>query len=71
MKTITIRDSTYMVLKQLKEPDMSFSDAIDHLLETHRDGLRRRFGALSKNTALDEIEKITEETRRSASFRTL
>jgi predicted CopG family antitoxin len=71
MKTITIRDSTYKALKQLKEPGMSFSDAIDHLLETRGDELRRRFGALSRSTALDEIEETAEETRRSATFRTL
>lgn len=71
MKTITIRDSTYKVLKQLKEPDMSFSDAIDHLLESRREGLLRRFGALSRSIALDTIEETAEETRRSATFRTL
>lgn len=71
MKTITIRDSTYKVLKQLKEPDMSFSDAIDHLLESRREGLRRRFGALSRSIALDTIEETAEETRRSAISRTL
>ncbi len=69
MKTITIRDSTYENLRRMKEPDMSFSDAIDHLLRSRSVGLERRFGALASSTVLDEIEAFTEETRRTARFR--
>ncbi|MDN7025690.1 antitoxin [Methanoculleus sp. FWC-SCC1] len=69
MKTITIRDSTYENLRRMKEPDMSFSDAIDLLLRSRSVGLERRFGALAGSTALDEIEAFTEATRRTARFR--
>jgi len=69
MKTITIRDSTYENLQRLKEPGMSFSDAIDLLLQSRSEGLKQRFGALAGSTVLDEIEAFTTAARSTARFR--
>ncbi|MDN7025699.1 antitoxin [Methanoculleus sp. FWC-SCC1] len=63
MKTITIRESTYENLRRMKEPDMSFSDAVDLLLRSRSAGLERRFGALAGSTALDEIEVFVSRTK--------
>lgn len=69
MKTITIRDSTYKDLKRIKEPDMSFSDAIDLLLESRSAAPDRFFGALAESSVLDEISEYTIESRRNTRSR--
>lgn len=69
MRSISISDSTYDDLKKLKKPDMSFSDAIDILLEKQKTGTDRFFGVLAGSPVLDEIQKLTEENRHNTKFR--
>ena len=69
MKTITIRDSTYTDLKRIKEHNMSFSDAIDLLLESRSSAPDKFFWALAGSSVLDEIAEYTVESRRNARSR--
>ncbi|MGC9436186.1 MAG: antitoxin VapB family protein [Methanomicrobiales archaeon] len=69
MKTITIREDTYHMLRQMKDEHDSFSDVIDRLL-AHKTGDIGKFaGALNHAQILDTLKAEIREIRDSAKER--
>lgn len=62
-KTISIRDDTYDLLKNVKREGESFSDTIDRLLEKEKRDLSVYFGALENDGILEGLEEDFRKTR--------
>lgn len=60
-KTIGIRKEVYERLASEKQPDESFSDTVERLVEEAQSDWRRSFGKLEKEG--DTLESIVEEQR--------
>lgn len=61
VKTITIMDDAYEILKKQKEGEESFSEVIRRLNKEQKTDLKRWFGAL-KNIDQERFRKIREQT---------
>jgi predicted CopG family antitoxin len=59
MKTITLREDTYIHLLSLKEKDDSFSDVIDRILAERSHDIRPLAGGLADSPALEDLKSIT------------
>lgn len=69
-KTISIRDETYIQLKNAKLEGESFSDVIDRLLERKKRNLSAYFGALKDRELLDGLEQDSRKIRELSRLRT-
>ncbi|GAB6283803.1 MAG: antitoxin VapB family protein [Methanoregula sp.] len=68
MKTITIREDTYLALKRFKDNNDSFSDVIDRLVLKKGD-IREYAGALRDSPFIDELGTISRDMRSSGRAR--
>jgi predicted CopG family antitoxin len=59
-KTISIRDDTYDLLKNVKREGENFSDTIDRLLKKEKRDISVYFGALEND---DLLEGLAEDSR--------
>lgn len=69
MKTITLREETYLHLLSLKEKDDSFSDVIDRILSERSHDIRPLAGGLAGSPILEDLRNITGSIRRSGRSR--
>lgn len=65
MKTITVRESTYLNLLSLKENDDSFSDVIDRILSERMRDIRPFAGGLADSPHIEELKTLTGSIRQS------
>jgi predicted CopG family antitoxin len=65
MKTITVRESTYLNLLSLKENDDSFSDVIDRILSERSHDIRPFAGGLADSPYIGELKTLTGLIRQS------
>lgn len=63
MKTITVRESTYLNLLSLKEKDDSFSDVIDRILSERSHDIRPFAGGLADSPYIRELKTLTGSIR--------
>jgi len=70
VKTISIRNDIYKMLKNAKGEDESFSDVIERLLKREKIDLAAYFGALKDEDLLDELEEDSKRIRELSRFRT-
>lgn len=69
MKTITVRESTYLNLLSLKENDDSFSDVIDRILSERSHDIRPFAGGLADSPYIEELKTLTGSIRQSGRSR--
>lgn len=69
VKTISIRDDTYDLLKNAKREGESFSDVIDRLLVKEKGDLSVYFGALKDEVLLEGLEEDSRKIRELSRFR--
>ncbi len=69
IKTISIRDDVYELLKESMRENEDFSDVIGRLLKKEKPNLSIFFGALKNSELLDEIEEDSKKIRASARSR--
>ena len=69
MKTITLREDTYVHLLSLKEKDDSFSDVIDRLLAERSHDIKPLAGKLADSPVLEDLKLITGSIRQSGRSR--
>ena len=70
VKTISLRNDIYKMLKNAKQEDESFSDVIERLLKREKKDLTDYFGALKDEDLLDELEVDARRIRELSRFRT-
>ena len=63
MKTISIRDDVYDLVKNLKREDESFSDVIGKLVKERKTKISEYFGVLKESKVLDDIEDDCRKIR--------
>jgi predicted CopG family antitoxin len=68
-KTLSIRDETYVQLKDAKLEGESFSDVIDRLLKKKKGNLSVYFGALKDEELLEGLEEDSRKIRKLSRFR--
>ncbi|MDY9927781.1 antitoxin VapB family protein [Methanosarcina sp.] len=68
-KTISIRDNTYDLLKNVKREGESFSDTIDRLLKKEKKNLSDYFGALEDEELLEGLEEDSRKIRKLSRLR--
>lgn len=68
-KTISIRDDTYDLLKNIKREGESFSDVIDRLLKKEKGNLSDYFGALEEDEILKGLEEDSRRIRELSRLR--
>jgi predicted CopG family antitoxin len=69
MKTITLREDTYLHLLSIKEKDDSFSDVIDRILAERSRGIRPLAGGLGDSRLLEDLKSLTTSIRQSGRSR--
>jgi predicted CopG family antitoxin len=70
MKTISVRDTVYEVLKSLKEKDEELSDVVERLVTTSKGAdLSDFFGILKESEVLNGLAEDTMRIRESTKFR--
>jgi len=64
-KMISIREDIYNALKRLKGPSESFSEVIEHLINSQKKDPLKHFGILSdlSEDVLDDFENAINEAR--------
>lgn len=65
MKTITLRENTYLHLLSLKEKNDSFSDVIDRILSQRSRDIRPYAGGLAKSSHINDLKSVTSAIRQS------
>ena len=66
VKTITITEEAYNILKRMKYNDKSFSEVIVEFADRHKGNAVRLFGILGDSAnELDELQKKIKERRKS------
>ncbi|HLD12758.1 MAG TPA: antitoxin VapB family protein [Candidatus Nanoarchaeia archaeon] len=66
VKTITIMDDAYELLKGKKEQDESFSDTIRRLCQKSAFDIKKMVGILPQERSLEELQRIIKESRKQA-----
>lgn len=69
MKTITLREDTYLHLLSLKENNDSFSDVIDRILAERSRDIKPFAGGLADSPVLQDLKNITRSIRQSGKSR--
>ena len=69
MKTVKLREDTYIHLLSLKKKDDSFSDVIDRILAERSHDIRPLAGGLVDSTVLEDLKTITCSIRQSGRSR--
>ncbi|WP_410509554.1 antitoxin VapB family protein [Methanosarcina hadiensis] len=68
-KTISIRDDTYDLLKNVKREGESFSDVIDRLIKKEKRDLSAYFGSLDNEALLEGLEEDSRKIREFSRLR--
>ena len=69
VKTISVNDEVYKILKKVKKDDESFSELIGRLVSARCVSLKDYFGVLGKSQNLDGIDAHSRALRASAKVR--
>jgi predicted CopG family antitoxin len=64
VKTISIRDDVYKMLKDAKHEEESFSDVIERLLRKEKVDLTKYFGALKESSILYGQEEDSKRVKK-------
>jgi predicted CopG family antitoxin len=66
VKTVSLRDDVYKMLRDARLEGESFSDVIERLLKKDRTDLSDYFGALKNSPILDGLEEDSRKIRELA-----
>jgi predicted CopG family antitoxin len=69
VKTISVNDEVYNILKKVKKNDESFSELIGRLVSARCISLKDYFGILCKSENIDGIDAHSRALRASAKVR--